>query len=541
MFAHSVRLLATGGIVALLAGSPAAAQSTANFDTLPTGTIVSTQYGGLTVTAVGGTGNPVIQATAVGFGQVGTAASGTTFLAGRVESTSCPTLRLTFTNLQRQVTFKTGTGRTLATPPPLGGDGQTITVQAFDSSGVLVPGTTTTILVTAANSGRLDQLVTLNSPTSTRTISRVDLTARDNTSAGLCRQTFVDDLTFCDTLNGSDPTASLSSPTDFSCVCPGSNVLFQGTIDSGPCGGYAADILEYRALAATTWTIATGPFSSLPGNGDSYTGGLYSWIVPTTLASGYYYFRTTTHNDAGRSGSDVVLLYVDHSPPSFSHMSPATGAIVRGTVCLVGEESDGPCGANYAVTYTPPGGGLVSVPIADAVWPNLANWSTVGLATGTYTLTITGTDACSNTTSVARTFIIDNIPPVARIDSPARCTSIRGVVTVHGEATDVHLASWALQYTGGDSSGWVTIASGSAPVASGGVLGTWNTAGLRSCAYTLRLLVSDGATDNCAGGGNSAEYAVSVDVGCAADFNHSGGVEVQDIFDMLSAWFAGCP
>lgn len=28
---------------------------------------------------------------------------------------------------------------------------------------------------------------------------------------------------------------------------------------------------------------------------------------------------------------------------------------------------------------------------------------------------------------------------------------------------------------------------------------------------------------------------------CAADFNNSGNVSVQDIFDFLSAYFAGCP
>ena len=49
------------------------------------------------------------------------------------------------------------------------------------------------------------------------------------------------------------------------------------------------------------------------------------------------------------------------------------------------------------------------------------------------------------------------------------------------------------------------------------------------------------ATDNCSGGGNSAEYTVSVDAGCAADFNHSGTLEVQDIFDYLTSWFTGCP
>jgi hypothetical protein len=28
---------------------------------------------------------------------------------------------------------------------------------------------------------------------------------------------------------------------------------------------------------------------------------------------------------------------------------------------------------------------------------------------------------------------------------------------------------------------------------------------------------------------------------CAADFNQSGIVSVQDIFDFLAAYFAGCP
>ena len=64
--------------------------------------------------------------------------------------------------------------------------------------------------------------------------------------------------------------------------------------------------------------------------------------------------------------------------------------------------------------------------------------------------------------------------------------------------------------------------------------------GSGSCTITAVDSCSN-ATDNCSRGGNSAEYTVSLDAGCAADFNHSGTREVQDIFDYLTSWFAGCP
>ena len=35
--------------------------------------------------------------------------------------------------------------------------------------------------------------------------------------------------------------------------------------------------------------------------------------------------------------------------------------------------------------------------------------------------------------------------------------------------------------------------------------------------------------------------SVTAHFGCLADFNNSGTIEVQDIFDFLNAWFAGSP
>jgi hypothetical protein len=40
---------------------------------------------------------------------------------------------------------------------------------------------------------------------------------------------------------------------------------------------------------------------------------------------------------------------------------------------------------------------------------------------------------------------------------------------------------------------------------------------------------------------NTTEYTRSIDLACWADYDRSGVLAVQDIFDFLNGWFAGCP
>ena len=47
-------------------------------------------------------------------------------------------------------------------------------------------------------------------------------------------------------------------------------------------------------------------------------------------------------------------------------------------------------------------------------------------------------------------------------------------------------------------------------------------------------------TGSC-GSQTSLPANVTVNPLCAADFNGNGALAVQDIFDFLNAWFAGCP
>ena len=51
----------------------------------------------------------------------------------------------------------------------------------------------------------------------------------------------------------------------------------------------------------------------------------------------------------------------------------------------------------------------------------------------------------------------------------------------------------------------------------------------------------DCVVSNGCGAVTSTPAALAVTVRCPGDFNHSDGIEVQDIFDFLNAWFVACP
>jgi len=161
----------------------------------------------------------------------------------------------------------------------------------------------------------------------------------------------------------------------------------------------------------------------------------------------------------------------------------------------------------------------------------LATWDTgvQAIPDGDYEVHLSAADDCGNVTVTPTTITVDNTPPVAVIGSPASCDYVEGVVNIMGTALDANIASWVLQVTGGNASGWTTIASGNAN--QDGLLGQWDTSTLPSCAYTLRLVVADQAQLNCNGASSHrSEYMVSVNVGFCGDFDVDDDNDV-DLFD----------
>ncbi len=320
------------------------------------------------------------------------------------------------------------------------------------------------------------------------------------------------------------PTAIISSPAPFACVCGGSVNVF-GTAAAG--FDPVSWTLDYQQVGTSGWTTINSGTTLVLGLS------LGTWNT-TLLPQGNYFLRLTVQNSCGLVSTAVSGAFVDQAFDNLDVRAPQNGAIVAGTACLDGSAWD-QCFSNYTVTYRPAGGGafmpinaampVYSTPVLND--PLASGWNTSGVADGDYELRVQGTDICGHVATVTRTIEIDNTPPVAIIDSPLPCAHVEGSLQIIGTAYDANLSGWVLQYTGGDSAGWTTIASGSSPV--DGVLGTWNTAGLPACAYTLRLLVGTTAVANC-DDPSSIEYLVSVDVGelCPVDLNGDGAEDLLD-------------
>lgn len=132
-------------------------------------------------------------------------------------------------------------------------------------------------------------------------------------------------------------------------------------------------------------------------------------------------------------------------------------------------------------------------------------------------------------------------PPTAVIASPTGCsTASTSSITIRGTVSGGPTLSWILDYAGGSNQVWHPISTGTSPITDG-VLGVLPVSSLPACAHALRLRAISSAPVNCSAP-VTAEAVTTITINpCPADLNHSGGVTVQDLFDYLDLWFAGCP
>lgn len=512
----TLRTLACGcAVAAACAGSPRAIADpvTYTFDELALNTVVTNQYYGVTFSAQpqSCSGSPTIYMRIKN--PTGGTASGTRCL---MIDTGCPDfssdwLRMVFDLPQTDVQFY------------IGDYAGVYTIRAYSttsgSAGLL---SNQSITLDGTGYVGVHRLVTIHDGGGT--IRRVEV----QMPIGLFES--IDDLTFDP--DPTPPEAIITSPTEWQCVCGVFSVT--GTAQD-PDGPFLNRLLQYSAEPGGPWTTISTSSTEVA------SGILGSWNT-TALAEGTYFLRLTSTNATEARTSTVMPCWVSRN---FDTVDFSLPSIVAGSAIPDGTVFDNWCGTqSYTVDYQPFGGmswTTIETVAGGKVNQNLTAWNTVGLADGRYILRVTGSNSCMQSKNQTAQVIVDNTPPIAVITSPAPCVyAYAATVPIYGTATDANMGSWSLMYSGGDTHGWATIASGTGSVVNG-LLGNWNTTGLRRCAYVLRLVVTDTAVRD--GNGtlhNTAEYSVAVDLACPADFDRNGAWNPQDIFEYLNAWFAGC-
>lgn len=516
-------------VIALGLASQAGAQcSTIDFENLADGTVVTTQYEGVTISGrdTDGTSgvNPII------YSPSGGTTSGSRCLSARgdgFDEFSPEFLRFDFAHEQTSVTFNLGVrvGCSAA---------DTVSVRIYSLAGGSY--TLRRIMPIPVN-GMLSAPRVLVFVRAERTtgdpFQRIEIEAGNP-----CAERFelIDDLSF--DIDTTPPVAEIDALP--ACVCNGTSLPGSAYDPDGGIDGWQ---LHRRKRGEANWVLIRtsglevidgelGPWTTLGGDGD-------------------YTLRLRVTNECGLMTEVFTDVYMDRALNSLAVRSPAANSVIGGSLCVDGTAWDY-CGGEFSVEHRP--AGVVGWAEFESVAPPwvindpLGYWNTrVGAPDGGYEVRVTAVDDCGNSAvSPIIPIIVDNTPPIATITAPANCTAVDGMVEVRGVVNDPHLRVWALYYTGGDAHGWVQVPGGGGAANVNGVLANWDTTGLPPCCYTLRLVAVDQATVDCGAiPGNQTEFLVSVDVGedagCPGDVTGDGQIDLADLALLLGVFGQQCP
>lgn len=373
------------GAAALMVSTAADAQcTTIDFENYPVGTIITSQYDGVTFDAYpgscGGYGSvqPIIIDPTNGTSSENKSLS--------VED-GCPEwsidyLRMIFDTPQRTVSFTLG--EPVSSPV-------TFYVRAYNEANTII------FARTYVSGEGIYSFVQIFDETHAATIKRVEVESPVQLWEG------IDDLSF--NADPTPPEARIDWPTPSDCLCDTGDPITVTGIACDDDGEYDRDRLEYRPRNADPgdpWIL----IREYVGSPVCTAGPLYPWDL-TDVPHGWINLRMTVTNACGDKATDFVTVYVDKAYGTVNVESPAHNSEVCGTVVFQGSVNDscGHCSDYYTVGYsTSPNGPWIPVDPANPQYTdivingNIAEWNTValGLTDGTYYIRVHAVDECGN-------------------------------------------------------------------------------------------------------------------------------------------------
>jgi hypothetical protein len=391
----AVMLTALG---ALTAGAAAQCR-VIDFENLSVGTTVSTQYAGVTFSAVNapsGSALRIISAPSGGTSS-GNRAVAVTFAPGQsfCSNFGQQFLRAVFDEPQPVVAFNLG--------EQLGTPSQFMRVRAYST----VSGGSPIFSQDIQSTSGIRTAITIGSPSGAANIRRIEVDGNNACPA-------IDDLRFDEF---DLPSVALQP---LGCVCGDDIVGIRGQTCPSASGTFAIERHEYRredAPPGTPWTLATQFVTPLCGNPNAV---MTNWNT-AGIPEGWYYYRVTVENACGRGTSDFQRILIRRSFGTLTMDSPASGASVCGQVNLTGTVlgCGGSCGGlSYTVGFRPAGSSGAFQPV-DPSMPTynssvlnntFAVWDTnaLGVPNGSYQIRVDAVNGCGHTATVTRTVVVDS-------------------------------------------------------------------------------------------------------------------------------------
>lgn len=207
----------------------------------------------------------------------------------------------------------------------------------------------------------------------------------------------------------------------------------------------------------------------------------------------------------GKLGSGRINAFVAVAGIKAQISSPENNDYVNGRVNIYGTAT-GWDFSNYVLEALQ-GGSFVETIEASSISVEsggiLGTWETASV-NGEHTLRLRVISTSIITEEAQINIIVDNITPEANIAFPANGQTVEGQVSISGTAKDQYLDRYLLEYGEGDSPSSFERIKESYISVDGGVLGTWETAGLEGI-HTLRLMVYDKV-------GHSAAQSIRLDI-----------------------------
>jgi len=232
-------------------------------------------------------------------------------------------------------------------------------------------------------------------------------------------------------------------------------------------------------------------------------GAVLFYAFSTPDSSGWSSLLGSAINDAGQiagignnanSSGQRAFLMTPIALPTVSITSPASGAIIGGTIAVDANATDatGVAGVQFKLDGANLGAEVIAAPY-------LTLWNTTFSAGGTHVLSAVARDAAGVIGTAAPVSVtVDNVPPSVSITAPASGAMVSGTITISASATDnVGVVGVQFKVDGLYLGPEVTAA----PYAI-----SWNTASVANGVHTLTGVARDAA------GNTTTSSAVTVHV-----------------------------